>query len=111
MHAQMESTMNDTSPHTVPLAPDSADYRNKIRHRLKMQQVFKVFLSIWFSVAALVTTIWFFTTPFGYFWPIWPMIGMGIPATIIGLSAYGPPPKQITEADIDAEIQRIRNQQ
>ncbi len=100
--------MSDTSPRTAPLVPDSADYRNKIRHRLKMQQVFKVFLSIWVGVATLVIIIWFFTTPFGYFWPIWPMIGMGIPATIIGLSAYGPPPKQITEADIDAEIQRIR---
>jgi len=97
--------MSDTSP----LPPHSADYRNKIRHRLKMQQVFKMFLSIWFGVSTLITLIWFFTTPFGYFWPIWPMIGMSIPAAIIWLNAYGPPPKEITETDIDAEIQRIRN--
>jgi hypothetical protein len=90
--------------------PPTFDYRNKIRHRLKMQQVFKMFLSIWVGVAALVTAIWFFTTPFGYFWPIWPMIGMSIPAVIMWLSAYGPAPREITETDIDAEIQRIRGQ-
>ena len=95
---------------TPPLPPHSADYRKKIRHLLKMQQVFKVFLSIWIGVVALVIFIWFFTTPFGYFWPIWPIIGMSIPAAIIGLSAYGPTPKEITEADIDTEIQRIHTQ-
>ncbi|MFZ9859425.1 MAG: hypothetical protein ACO3F2_13935, partial [Roseiflexaceae bacterium] len=91
----------------LPIQP-TADYRNKIRHRLKMQQVFKIFMSIWFSVATLVISIWFFTTPFDDFWPIWPMIGMSIPAVIIWLIAYGPPPREITETDIDAEIQRIR---
>ncbi len=99
--------MSDTSP--LPLG--SADYRNKVRHRLKMQQVFRLFLTIWVGVAMLLIAIWFFTTPFGYFWPIWPMFGMSIPAAIIWISAYGPPPKEITDTDIDAEIQRIRTKQ
>src|SRR4051812_40415245 len=29
-------------------------------------------------VMALLVTIWLLTTPGGYFWPIWPMLGWGI---------------------------------
>ncbi|MEY3990203.1 MAG: hypothetical protein RI985_1284 [Chloroflexota bacterium] len=95
---------------TTPLTSHSADYRNKIRSRLKHQEAFKQFLAVWVGVAILLISIWFFTTPFRYFWPIWPMLGMSIPAVILWWSAYGTPPKEITDADIDAEIHRIRNQ-
>jgi hypothetical protein len=97
--------MNDTAP----LPSHSADYRNKIRSRLKRQHAFKQFLAICIGINTLLTLIWFLTTPFGYFWPIWPMLGMSIPAVILWWSAYGPPPREITEADIDAEIHRIRS--
>jgi len=29
-------------------------------------------------VMLLLVAIWFFTTPGGYFWPIWPILGWGI---------------------------------
>jgi hypothetical protein len=29
-------------------------------------------------VMVLLVAIWFFTTPGGYFWPIWPLLGWGI---------------------------------
>ena len=33
---------------------------------------------------ALLVTIWLLTTPGGYFWPVWPMLGWGI-----GLASHG----------------------
>jgi hypothetical protein len=93
---------------TTPLTSHSADYRNKIRSRLKTQQVFKQFLAICIGIDVFLILIWFFTTPFGYFWPIWPMLGMSIPAVILWWIGYGIPPREISDADIDSEIHRIR---
>jgi hypothetical protein len=42
---------------------------------------------------------------------MWPILGMGIGAFFQWREAYGPiVKKEITEADIDAEIQRIKEQ-
>jgi hypothetical protein len=35
-------------------------------------------------VMALLVTIWLLTTPGGYFWPVWPMLGWGF-----GLASHG----------------------
>ena len=92
-------------------SPDSPEYRNLIRKRLKKQQQFNRYLGIWAGVSLLLLTIWFFTMPGGYFWPMWPILGMGIGAFFQWRAAYGPlAPKEITEADIDAEIQRLKEQ-
>lgn len=32
----------------------------------------------WLVLAALLVGIWALTTPGGYFWPVWPMLGTGI---------------------------------
>jgi hypothetical protein len=34
------------------------------------------------SVMAFLTVIWFLTSPFGYFWPIWPALGWGLPIAL-----------------------------
>jgi hypothetical protein len=92
-------------------SPDSPEYRNLIRKRLKKQQQFNRYLGIWAGVSLLLLTIWFLTMPGGYFWPMWPIFGMGIGAFFQWREAYGPiVKKEITEADIDAEIQRIKEQ-
>jgi hypothetical protein len=97
--------MSDNLPSTTN---ESDTYRNQIRKRLKKQQEFKQYLTVWLGVSALVTFIWFITTPTGYFWPVWPIFGMGIGAFFQWREAYSEPPREITDADIDAEIQRIR---
>ena len=94
----------------LPTTNESDAYRNQIRKRLKKQQEFKQYLTVWIGVSAMLTAIWFFISPFGYFWPIWAILGMGVGAFFQWHEAYGEPPREITEADIDAEIQRIRNQ-
>lgn len=91
--------------------PDSSEYREFIRKRLKKQQEFNNYLGVWSGVSILLLLIWFFTNPDGYFWPMWPILGMGIGAFFQWREAYGPiVKKEITEADIDAEIQRLKEQ-
>ena len=94
---------------SISAAPDSPEDRKLIRKRLKNQQEFNRYLGVWAGVSLLLLTIWFFTMPGGYFWPMWPILGMGIGAFFQWREAYGPiAPKEITEADIDAEIQRLK---
>ena len=96
----------------VPTPTNESDYyREQIRKRLKKQQEFKQFLTVWFGVSTMLTLFWLFTNPLAFFWPIFPILGMGLGAFFQWREAYGEPPREITDADIDAEIQRIRNQQ
>ena len=100
--------MQQQSPPTE--SPDSPEYREFIRKRLKKQHAFNRYLGVWSGVSILLLLIWFFTSPGGYFWPLWPILGMGIGAFFQWREAYGPVKKEITEADIDAEIQRLNEQ-
>lgn len=45
---------------------------------------FRSHLTSYALVMALLVTIWLLTTPGGYFWPIWPMLGWGI-----GVASHG----------------------
>ena len=84
------------------------DLRKAARHNLKARNDFKVMLAIFVVITLLLIAIWFFSTGgTGYFWPVWPIIGFTIAAVFAGLDAYGITRRQITEADIDAEIARM----
>ena len=100
--------MSDLPPTTT--TNESEAYRNQIRKRLKKQQEFKRLLTVWLGVSALLTLIWLVTNPMAFFWPIFPISGMGLGVFFVWRDAYGEPPREITDADIDAEIHRIRNQ-
>jgi uncharacterized membrane protein len=94
----------------APSAPGSDEetvrLREWARKSLKKKQDFKQLVGVWFAVSVLLSAIWALTGQ-GYFWPIWAMFGIGIAVLFAGLDAYGPGfKKEITEADIDAEIQR-----
>lgn len=83
--------------------------RDFAKKRLKKQQEFKQFLVVWAFVSALLTAIWFFASPTEFYWPIFAIGGMGIGAYFQWAEAYGPGmAKVITEADIDAEVERLR---
>jgi xanthine/uracil permease len=76
---------------------------------LKKKADFKQYLWVYFAVSVLVSGIWFVTSPEGYFWPIWVIFGMGIGALFAGLDAYGKlSSKPITDADIEAELERLK---
>ena len=83
------------------------DLRSLATKRLKKKADFKSYLFVWFLVSALVSVIWFFATPDSLFWPGFVMGGMGIGALAAWWDAYGPN-TGITEADINAEIERMK---
>lgn len=83
--------------------------RNYAIKSLKKKADFKQYLWVYLAVSLLVSAIWFFTTPEDYFWPIWLIFGMGIGALFGGLDAYGKlSSKPITDADIAAELERLK---
>ncbi|CAB4544691.1 MAG: hypothetical protein F2536_02635 [Actinobacteria bacterium] len=87
----------------------SDDVRQYAKKQLKKKQDFRQYMGVYALVSALVTVIWFFTTPEGPFWPFWVMFGMGIAAVATWMDAYGILAKKpITEADIDAEVERLK---
>ena len=83
------------------------ELRSLAERNLKKQADFKSFLVVWLFVSALVTVIWFFATPGILFWPGFVIGGMGIGALVSWWDAYGPN-TGITEADIDAEVERMK---
>lgn len=86
------------------------DARAYALKQIKKKQDFRQYLWVYAFVSILVTAIWFFTTPAGPFWPFWVYFGMGIGAVAAGLDAYGVlGRKPISEADIDAEVERLKH--
>jgi len=91
------------------MTADQDKLREFARKQLNKKQDFKQYLWTYAGVCALVTGVWFVTTPTGYFWPIWVIFGMGVGALFAGLDAYGKlSAKPITDADVDAEVERLR---
>ena len=95
-----------------PIAPDAPDdLRAAAVKRLKAQRDFKTTLLVYLAVNALLTVIWATTNagkpyPQGFFWPVFVMVGWGIPLAIGGYVAYRREP--ITEQRIQEEMRRIQ---
>lgn len=67
------------------------------------------FLFITIVVNAGLVVIWFLSSPGGYFWPMWPALGMGIGVVLSLADAYGVSfNRPITESAIDAEIEKLK---
>ena len=76
---------------------------------LKNKRDAKEFLIVTLAVNAILIVIWWFTTPTGYFWPMWVMFGMGIGVMFAYLDAYTDiGAKPITDDDIRAEAEKMR---
>lgn len=84
------------------------DIRKAARRSLKAKAEFKNFLGVAIIVSLIVTGVWYLTGQGdGYFWPAWPILGLGIAVAFTGLNAYGPS-SRITESAIDAEVERLK---
>ena len=90
---------------------DNNDLRTIAASRLRARIHLRQYLLVWAGVSALVVAVWAATAatagqPY-YFWPVWPILGMGIGAAIKAGFAYGSPRSFVTESDIDAEVARL----
>jgi uncharacterized membrane protein len=86
---------------------DDSELRDQAKKRLKAKRHFLEYLGIWVVVSVFLSVIWLLTSHGAFFWPIWPIAGMGVAALFIGLDAYGPGRRVITDADIDAEVAKM----
>jgi cyanate permease len=76
---------------------------------LKKKRDAKEFLIVTLAVNAILVGIWWFTTPTGYFWPMWVLFGMGIGVMFAYLDAYTViGAKPFTDDDIRAEAEKMR---
>jgi hypothetical protein len=62
-----------------------------LRHRQRTS-AFDAYLRVWIALAVMFIVIWALT-PGGYFWPIWPMFGTGIPLVALFAARGGGSPR------------------
>jgi len=79
----MYSTIKTTDMNTE-------EQRDELLWRIaKKRAAFKQACTIYFFLNAFLVAIWFFSTgPFAYFWPKWPMLGMGFGLAVQYFDAY-----------------------
>ncbi|WAP51805.1 hypothetical protein OL239_19110 [Arthrobacter sp. ATA002] len=70
--------------------------------------VYKVMLVVWGVAVVGMLIIWWSTTPEGYFWPVWPALGLSVAALLWGLALYGRFPFRIREDKVAEEVERQR---
>jgi hypothetical protein len=63
---------------------DRRQRRQDIREEHGARKGFWAHATSYVLVMAMLVVIWLLTTPGGYFWPVWPMLGWGI-----GLASHG----------------------
>jgi hypothetical protein len=85
------------------------DAREQALRRLEAKRNFTRNAVVFAAVTALLVVIWALTNRGGYFWPIWPALGMGIALAINAWTAFGQ--RSISEADIEREMPRGKGRQ
>jgi hypothetical protein len=81
------------------------DVRAQAVGRLERTRDFRVHVSIYVAVNAMLVSIWA-VTGLGFFWPIFPMLGWGIGVAANAWVVYGREP--LGEDRIQREIERLR---
>jgi hypothetical protein len=74
-------------------APEQTRHREdqdqRRRCKAHSEKPFRAHATSYLLVIAMLVIIWALTTPGGYFWPVWPMLGWGIGLAAHGLAARG----------------------
>ncbi len=73
---------------TLCAMTDSGELRDRAINSLKAKQSFWYTLASWAVLSALFSIIWL-ASGAGYFWPVWPIAGIGIGVVFAGIRAFG----------------------
>lgn len=86
------------------------DFDRKIaKKRVKARRDFAGTVVSLVVVEIILLAIWFITSGgTGYFWPMWPTLAFAIAIVFSGLNAFGVLNRDVTESDIDAELERMK---
>ena len=90
---------------TVDRIPTEDDLRLRALQQLKKKSDFRVHLMIYMLVNGMFVLIWAMTGA-DFFWPIFPLAGWGIGVVANAYDVYVR--QEPTEAEIDAEVERLR---
>ncbi|MDO5645918.1 MAG: hypothetical protein Q4G21_09585 [Dermabacter sp.] len=90
---------------------DEHALERRARATVISRTVYKGVVTLWVVSAAGMLAIWWLTTPGGYFWVIWPVLGMSTAALIWGLAIYGKPPFRVRRDQVEREVARLRARQ
>ena len=82
--------------------------RKRAIHRLRKKAEFRSHLTAYLLVNAFLVVIWAVTSPGGYFWPIWPMLGWGVGIGFHAWETFGPARREITDEQIRREMDKLR---
>ena len=95
----------DTSPGTeVASDAAAASDRERARKRLQDRQDFGAHVVAFCVVNAFLVGVWAVTGA-GYFWPVWVLAPWGVGLVLHAWETFAR--RTITEADIEAELQRL----
>jgi hypothetical protein len=81
------------------------ELRERAIKRLKKRRDFRAHVLVYTLVNAFLVVIWAVTTPGGFFWPIFPLVGWGIGVVMNGWDAYFS--DDFSEEDIEKEIEHL----
>lgn len=83
--------------------------RKIAKKRVKARRDFASTALVLVVVEIVLIAVWFVTSGgHGYFWPLWPALGFGIAIVFSALNAFGILNRDVTDGDIDAELERMR---
>ena len=83
------------------------ELRERAIKHLKKRRDFHGHLLIYFLVNAFLVVIWAVTTPSGFFWPIFPIVGWGIGVVMNAWDVYFA--EDLSEDQIQDEIERLEH--
>lgn len=84
------------------------ELRTQAVANLKAKSHFWQALIGWAVLSVLMIVIWLLTSGYqSYFWPAWPIIGIGIGVVFAGVNAFGSTNRGTSEAKIQAEMDRL----
>jgi len=86
---------------------DDNSLREQAISSIKAKRGFWTFLWTALAISALMIVIWA-ATGLGYFWPMWPMIGLGIALIFSAIGVFGPRRSGPTEEQIQNEMRKLK---
>ncbi len=84
------------------------ELRDRAIKRLKKRRDFRGHLLVYALVNTFLVVIWAVTTPGGFFWPVFPIVGWGIGVVMNAWDVYFA--EDFSEEDIDREIEHLEQQ-
>ncbi len=83
------------------------DLRSEARRRLEARRTFYAALGSWVLISLFMVVIWLVGGR-GYFWPAWVFLATAFAVVATGARAFFPGAGPVTDANVDAEIERMR---